>query len=167
MSNHEPALSTTATPGHSQRVFTVASSLSFSSDPEPIVFATYSPDLLFLRYPSGHSALIDSATTAGLLGTEPGTSAANANSVMADDQFRLRVDTGCTADSKDSGIDVHSRLRNIPKRLHRRKLLKTVMEDADEAKWDIDTILWAVVFALTVWFFRLPTSIWFSKKVDW
>ncbi|CAJ0608775.1 unnamed protein product [Cylicocyclus nassatus] len=86
---------------------------------------------------------------------------------MTDDRFRMRVDTGCTGDSKDSGIDVQSRLRNVPKRLHRRDVLKTVMEDADEAKWDIDTVLWAIVFALTVWFFRLPTSIWFSRKVNW
>ncbi|KHJ91889.1 hypothetical protein OESDEN_08232 [Oesophagostomum dentatum] len=60
----------------------------------------------------------------------------HADSVMLDDRFRMRVDTGCTADSKDSGIDVHSRLRNISKRVHRREPLRTVMEDADEAKWD-------------------------------
>ncbi|KAK5968739.1 hypothetical protein GCK32_012424 [Trichostrongylus colubriformis] len=31
----------------------------------------------------------------------------------------------------------------------------------------IDTVLWGITFALTVWFFRLPVSIWFSKKVNW
>ncbi|EYC33836.1 hypothetical protein Y032_0001g117 [Ancylostoma ceylanicum] len=55
---------------------------------------------------------------------------------MLDDQFRMRVDTGCTADSRDSGIDVRSRSRIIPKRAHRLGPLKPVMEDAEEPKWD-------------------------------
>ncbi|RCN53572.1 hypothetical protein ANCCAN_00066 [Ancylostoma caninum] len=55
---------------------------------------------------------------------------------MLDDQFRMRVDTGCTADSRDSGIDVRSRSRIIPKRVHRLGSLKPVMEDAEEPKWD-------------------------------
>ncbi|VDK61041.1 unnamed protein product [Cylicostephanus goldi] len=60
---------------------------------------------------------------------------------MTDDRFRMRVDTGCTGDSKDSGIDVQSRLRNVSKRLHRRDVLKTVMEDTDEAKWDVSCLV--------------------------
>ncbi|KAK6766261.1 hypothetical protein RB195_025888 [Necator americanus] len=79
----------------------------------------------------------------------------------------MRVNTGCTVDSKDSGIDVRSRSHNFPKRALCRESLKPVMEDGEDPKWDVDTILWAIVFALTVWFFRLPMSIWFSKKVDW
>lgn len=85
---------------------------------------------------------------------------------MLGEQFRVRVGTGCTVDSKDSGIDVRSRSRNV-RTSHRHEAHVSAMEDGGAAKWDIDTVLWAIVFALTVWIFRLPVSIWFSKKVDW
>ncbi|EYC33835.1 hypothetical protein Y032_0001g117 [Ancylostoma ceylanicum] len=67
---------------------------------------------------------------------------------MLDDQFRMRVDTGCTADSRDSGIDVRSRSRIIPKRAHRLGPLKPVMEDAEEPKWDVSCRYWINVLFL-------------------
>ncbi|ETN87299.1 hypothetical protein NECAME_00158 [Necator americanus] len=67
---------------------------------------------------------------------------------MLDDQFRMRVNTGCTVDSKDSGIDVRSRSHNFPKRALCRESLKPVMEDGEDPKWDVSCCSWTSEFCM-------------------
>ncbi|KAJ1349189.1 hypothetical protein KIN20_004659 [Parelaphostrongylus tenuis] len=77
---------------------------------------------------------------------------------MVYDRFRMR------AKSRDSGIDVRFRNARMSPGDDRRIFSQ---EDCSMEKWDIDTVLWTVVFVMMVWCFRLPVSIWFSPKVDW
>lgn len=77
---------------------------------------------------------------------------------MLDDRFRMR------ADSRDSGIDVRFRNARMLPSDDRRVFFR---EDCRMEQWGIDTVLWIVVFVMTMWCFRLPMSIWFSPKVDW
>ncbi|CAJ0934526.1 unnamed protein product, partial [Mesorhabditis belari] len=110
-------------------------------------------------------------------------------------EFRPRLDTFGTTSSRDSGIDIRDREMSLrtPTPLqtiresgheqevkqngqnghhhphhhhhhheHRRKHVKNPWR-----KIEIDTVLWAIVFAMTVFFFRLPISIWFSVRTYW
>ncbi|PAV55670.1 hypothetical protein WR25_01527 [Diploscapter pachys] len=80
--------------------------------------------------------------------------------------YRERHNTHETVDSRDSGIDVRKRTYSSrPSYILSRKILRKNMED--ERRWDADNVLWIVAFALQVWFFQLPVSIWFSPKTDW
>ncbi|CAJ0576251.1 unnamed protein product, partial [Mesorhabditis spiculigera] len=112
-------------------------------------------------------------------GREEGRCAVAMSQTSTNSEFRQRVNT---ASSRDSGIDLREMKSRSPTPMqtipevkkenghhhhHRIRTTKVKRQKNPWSKVDADTVLWCIVFVMTVFVFRLPLSVWFSIRTDW